>query len=211
MQNEKELNAILDALKMGDYEDLYDTIFYENVVRPFKEKYKQHFYYDYGATKGVLVFKELWFVIKIPFTGNCDEEFYGADVPNGRDYCQAEQEKYWEAEKEGLAECFAKTEQIAKIDGHPIYIQEFACMFNSSDDTSTHTKEDMEKVESYCGDDYDCFNSAWLSDVLNYFGETIFYKLMRFIDTFDIRDLHGGNLGYIGMRPVLVDYSSFND
>ena len=67
MQNEKELNAILDALKMGDYEDLYDTIFYENVVRPFKEKYKQQFYYDYGATKGVLVFKELGFVIKIPF------------------------------------------------------------------------------------------------------------------------------------------------
>lgn len=210
MQTDREeLNAILDALELGDYEDLYDTVFYNQIVRPFKEKYKKPFYYDYGASKGVLIFKELNYVIKIPFTGSSDDDFYGAECLNGWDYCQVEEEKYWEATKEGLAECFAKTQLISMIDGHPIYLQEYAEMFSST--SSTHTKEDIEKVESYCGDSYDCFNPAWLSDVLNYFGEAVFYKLMQFIDTFNIEDLHHGNIGYIGMRPVLVDYSSFNN
>ena len=36
-------------------------------------------------------------------------------------------------------------------------------------------------------------------------------NLLSFIDDYDISDLHDANIGYIGMRPVLVDYSSFND
>ena len=77
--DEKELNEILNALESGDYNDLYDSVFYEQIIRPFKQKYKKSFSYDYGATKGVIIFEELGFVIKIPFGASLDSEFYGAD------------------------------------------------------------------------------------------------------------------------------------
>ena len=35
-------------------------------------------------------------------------------------------------------------------------------------------------------------------------------KLLEFIRTVGINDLHDGNIGYIENRPVLVDYSSFD-
>ena len=92
-------------------------------------------------------------------------------------------------------------------------MQEYATMFERGDSASScHNEEDLEKVRSLCSsNNYDCFNTIWLSDVFNFFGEQLFYKLMNFIADCDIRDLHNGNIGYIGMRPVLVDYSSFND
>ena len=56
-----------------------------------------------------------------------------------------------------------------------------------------------------------CFNSCWLSDFLDYFGEDIFQKFMKFIDKQNIGDLHSDNIGYIGNRPVLIDYSGYWD
>lgn len=211
--DKKELDEILNALESGDYNDLYDSVFYEQIIRPFKQKYKKSFSYDYGATKGVIIFEELGFVIKIPFGASLDSEFYGADCDNGWDYCKAEVNKYEFAHQSDLEQCFAKTMPIADINGHPIYIQEFAIMFNKDDGSSSnHTKDDIEKIKGLCEyNDYDCFNSSWLSDAFNFFGEKVFYQLMNFISDVDINDLHSGNLGYIGMRPVLVDYSSFND
>ena len=211
--DKKELDEILNALELGDYNNLYDGVFYEQIIRPFKQKYKKTFSYDYGATKGVIIFEDLGFVIKIPFGASCDCEFYGADCDNGWDYCEAEVNKYEFANKNDLNQCFAETKIIAYIDGYPIYIQEFATMFDKDNGASSnHTKDDMEKIADLCEDNnYECFNTSWLSDVFNFFGEKVFYQLMNFISDVDINDLHNGNIGYIGMRPVLVDYSSYND
>lgn len=210
--DKKEVDEILDALEYGDFDNLNDNVFFKHIVSSFKEKYTKPFAYDYGATKGVLIFKELGFVIKIPFVCNDDWEFEGADCDNGWDYCEAETLKYQSASINGLAECFAETIFIGTVDGHPIYIQELATMYEKGESTTPRSSEDIEKVESLCSSQhYDCFNPNWLSDVLNFFGERIFYKLLNFISDADISDLHNGNIGYIGMRPVLVDYSSFND
>lgn len=212
MDCKEELDEILNALELADFYDLYDDAFYNQVVAPFKEKYKKSFCYDYGATKGVLIFKELGFVVKIPFPCSSDCEFCGADCESGWDYCEVETEKFKMAKENALTECFAETKFVAFINGHPIYMQEYANMYMHDGSSSNHTPVDEEKVENICEEnDYECFNKMWLSDVLNYFGESIFYKLMNFIHDTEIRDLHGGNLGYIGMRPVLVDYASFND
>lgn len=211
--DQKELDEILDALELCDFKDLYDSVFYEQVIAPFKQKYHKSFYYDYGATKGVIAFKELGFVIKIPFSCSSDDMFYGAECENGWDYCQVESEKFGFAKENNLKQCFAETMKIADINSYPIYIQEYATMFDKDcSSSSNHTKDDEEKVQNLCNsNNYDCFNTSWLSDVFNFFGEGVFYKLMNFIADTEICDLHNGNIGYIGMRPVLVDYSSFND
>ncbi len=220
----EELDEILEALSYGTFDEIDEAEFYPVVVQPFSEKYKKPFDYATGATKGVLIFEQLGFVIKIPFCRNTENCYYnsaygeyeccyftGADTDNGWDYCEAEADKYERAETEGLAQCFAKTEKIGDIDGYPIYMQELADIYKSIDYQSSHTEEDSRQVSSICNsNNFYMFNIEWLSDAFHYYGEKMFHKLLEFIRTVGINDLHDGNIGYIGNRPVLVDYSSFD-
>lgn len=220
----EDLDEILEALSYGTFDENDEADFYPIVVQPFSEKYKKPFDYATGATKGVLIFEQLGFVIKIPFCRNTEDCYYnsaygeyeccyftGADTDNGWDYCEAEADKYERAEAEGLAQCFAKTKKIGDIDGYPIYMQELADIYKSIDYQSSHTEEDSRQVSSICNsNNFYMFNLEWLSDAFHYYGEKMFHKLLEFIRTVGINDLHDGNIGYIGNRPVLVDYSSFD-
>lgn len=220
----EDLDEILEALSYGTFDENDEADFYSIVVQPFSEKYKKPFDYATGATKGVLIFEQLGFVIKIPFCRNSEDceynsaygeyeccYFTGADTDNGWDYCEAEANKYERAEEEGLAQCFAKTKKIGDIDGYPIYMQELADIYKSIDYQSSHTEEDSRQVSSICNsNNFYMFNIEWLSDAFHYYGEKVFHKLLEFIRTVGINDLHDGNIGYIGNRPVLVDYSSFD-
>ena len=220
----EDLDEILEALSYGTFDENDEADFYSIVVQPFSEKYKKPFDYATGATKGVLIFEQLGFVIKIPFCRNSEDCYYnsaygeyeccyftGADTDNGWDYCEAEANKYERAEEEGLAQCFAKTKKIGDIDGYPIYMQELADIYKSIDYQSSHTEEDSRQVSSICNsNNFYMFNLEWLSDAFHYYGEKVFHKLLEFIRTVGINDLHDGNIGYIGNRPVLVDYSSFD-
>ena len=220
----EDLDEILEALSYGTFDENDEADFYSIVVQPFSEKYKKPFDYATGATKGVLIFEQLGFVIKIPFCRNSEDCYYnsaygeykccyftGADADNGWDYCEAEANKYERAEEEGLAQCFAKTKKIGDIDGYPIYMQELADIYKSIDYQSSHTEEDSRQVSSICNsNNFYMFNLEWLSDAFHYYGEKVFHKLLEFIRTVGINDLHDGNIGYIGNRPVLVDYSSFD-
>ena len=123
----EDLDEILEALSYGTFDENDEADFYPVVVQPFSEKYKKPFDYATGATKGVLIFEQLGFVIKIPFCRNsedyddyyeCCNYFTGADADNGWDYCEAEADKYQRAEEEGISMCFAKTEKIGEIDGY---------------------------------------------------------------------------------------------
>ena len=214
------LDEILEALSYGTFDENDEADFYPVVVQPFSEKYKKPFDYATGATKGVLIFEQLGFVIKIPFCRNsedyddyyeCCNYFTGADTDNGWDYCEAEADKYQRAEEEGISMCFAKTEKIGEIDGYPIYMQELASIYKNVDYQSSHTEEDSRQVNSICdSNNFYIFNIEWLSDAFHFYGEKIFHKLLEFIRTVGINDLHDGNIGYIKNRPVLVDYSSFD-
>lgn len=220
----EDLDEILEALSYGTFDENDEADFYSIVVQPFSEKYKKPFDYATGATKGVLIFEQLGFVIKIPFCRNSEDceynstygeyeccYFTGADTDNGWDYCEAEANKYERAEEEGLAQCFAKTKKIGDIDGYPIYMQELADIYKSIDYQSSHTEEDSRQVSSICNsNNFYMFNIEWLSDAFHYYGEKMFHKLLEFIRIVGINDLHDGNIGYIGNRPVLVDYSSFD-
>lgn len=216
----ENLDEILEALSYGTFDENDEADFYPDVVQPFSEKYKKSFNYATGATKGVLIFEQLGFVIKIPFCRNsedyddyyeCCNYFTGADTDNGWDYCEAEADKYQRAEEEGISMCFAKTEKIGEIDGYPIYMQELASIYKNVDYQSSHTEEDSRQVNSICdSNNFYIFNIEWLSDAFHFYGEKIFHKLLEFIRTVGINDLHDGNIGYIKNRPVLVDYSSFD-
>lgn len=222
-----EIKEILEALKNCYFSELSEATYYDDIICQFKEKYHKPFGYDAGASKVVLTFENLGFVIKIPFEGyypdaEYDEEtdeyydsefeyFCNADADSEWDYCEAEANRYNEAKTYGVEDCFAKCEKIATINSHPIYLQEYATMYDWGK-SSNHTDKDKETVSKICSDNrFDCFNTEWLSDVFNYFGEKIFYTFMEFLKDYNINDLHNGNIGYINARPVLVDYAGWGD
>jgi hypothetical protein len=212
MEREKEVNEILDALRNCDFEELIECVFWEKIVGPFKEKYKKPFTYEAGATKGVLMFKDLGFVIKIPFVGDNDDYFYGSGYSDGWNYCQTEEKRFEFAKEYGLDQCFLELKYIGHIDNYPIYLQEYISEVGGGIHYASYSDKERNEMTDRCeGSGYNCFNPNWLLDAFKYYGEEIFYKLLRFIDDYDIDDLHGANLGYQNGQPLIIDYASFNN
>lgn len=198
------------------YDDIYEAAMESNI--PFEVAS--------GASKYVIIPNDGDEVIKIPFNGQMDESyndegkyedyiffpFECAGVENGWDYCQREVVIADAAEEEELEQCFAITRRIGLVNGYPIYAQEKAEVWSAAHDYDEYSEEKKSTTSEKCKQlGVGCFNSCWLSDFLDYFGEDIFQKFMKFIDKQNIGDLHSDNIGYIGNRPVLIDYSGYWD
>ena len=128
------------------------------------------------------------------------------------DYCELECGIYQEAEKVGLEAYFAKEEWIADINGYPIYRQVMVTPYN--DDIASHSRsdEDCRNARESCSRlGVYCFNDSWLADFLDAYGEEELKRLDEFLEKLNIVDLHGGNVGYLGKYPILLDYSNYND
>ena len=154
---------------------LCEETFYSMVVEPLECSDLGEFDYDSGATKGVLVFDELDYVIKIPFYceyyegysdwddeteewveveegGPSEEPFSGVEVEgfvhhNPWDYCETEQYRYQVAERYGVEEYFAKTWFLGKVNGWPIYAQVKANMFCSQSSYESRSKREYSEKE----------------------------------------------------------------
>ena len=211
---EKDLEKIIDILKNCELNSSsYGWDFYEDVVMPLK-KNSIYCSYDNGATRGVLIFKDYNFVIKFPFTEDLDgDPVYGAcglEEGDDWDYCYAETLLYEEANND-IKQCFAPVECIGySADDIPIYIQEKAKLLGSVG-ASHSSDEQMTKVKNLCKEEqHYCFNSDWLGSLLEAVGKDIFNNFMNYIKDKNINDLHSGNIGFIGDKPVLVDYAGYH-
>ena len=154
-------------------------------------------------------------------------KFTGAQSPMRKaeegewDYCQVECDIYALAAEEAVEDFFAKTECIGFIHGYPIYVQEIAKIYKDiypsyeTEETEyrkKYTEEDYKKIYSLCcNHNYDYFNMYWLCDAFKYYGEIKGEEFLQFIKNACVGDLHKANIGYIGDRPVIIDYSGFND
>ena len=168
MLTEKEILSVLEKYCELD-EDLCEGSFYDKVVRPLELSGKfNDWTYDSGVSKGVLIFGELDFVIKIPFYCEWIEEegfynsqdewvceydagpsgcpFCGVEVEgychkNPWDYCETEAYRYFEAQKQGMEGYFAKTWFIGEVNGGwPIYAQTRANMYYSADSYESRSR-----------------------------------------------------------------------
>lgn len=156
-------------------EDLCEGTFYEKVIRPLEAvQCFDDWFYDSGVSKGVLVFDELDYVIKIPFyceylegDGYYDEDdnwvqeiedgpsgypFNGVEVEgfsaeNDWDYCETESYRYLVAKRNGVEEFFAETWMIGKIRQWPVYAQVKACMFRSEASYSERSRKNYSDAE----------------------------------------------------------------
>lgn len=189
---------------------------------------------DNGVSKLVLIpldSKE-HFVIKIPYRNLWDEDAYDEQenewgayrefekAPfSGWDYCASEWIYYCIAKKKGLGEFFPKT-ILYKEHPYPIYCQE-KCLPFWKVTTHTKTKEKAkEKTREIAAaasesqkDWIKGFDSNWVSDAIDWYGEEAFLKFAQFLADYNITDLHHSNYGYLEetLRPVLIDFSGFYD
>lgn len=217
--NKDKINKILDALQYCNFDQLEnnDDIFFDQVFNIFKNHYEGNVDYAEGATKGVLIFKDLGFVIKIPYSMLDEYDICGAsDGVETWDYCSQEVNRYGMAEEEGLQDVFLETSLLDNVNGYPIYIQPYAQIFKNMEasDISEHSyasseeeKEETRSInEEYAFDD---ITNIWESEVLALYGKDYYIKLKSFISDVDINDLRTANIGYYNNKPVLVDYAGF--
>lgn len=211
----------------------------EDVFGEEVEDWENHMYYwRSGASKFVILIEDFDLVVKIPFAGRdqeiwnyekecyeCEEFSYfeGAkDEKDGWDYCAVEYNIYKAAEAEGLNACFAAVDVLETNLKYPVYMQEKAVSFSDyyydeesdhySEDESKYTDEQLKATCEKCKENkINNFNNLWLTDFIQYYGVDIFIKFSQFIRAKNINDLHDGNIGYIGNRPVLIDYSGWNN
>ena len=217
-----ELDLFLDELTSDNYGD--------KLIEPLMEAVDIELLPEFevftGASKVVLSFMDTDFVIKIPFNGTLDAvydddtddfcdynfvPFYGRD--GDWDYCNTEVERFQAALDEKVDECFIETVYIGSVNNYPIYVQELVDMYDSREFTyeTSNKADDLEKTSSLCkSNHFNCFHTNWLTDARKYYGEEFLIKLLKFVKDYDIRDLHGGNLGYSCGRPVIVDYASYD-
>ena len=205
--------------------------FIENKTH-FPETFK--FTWNMGASKLVILPCGEDFVIKIPFNGTyCDDEIdyetgevlseggwecftsyeYDSDMDFDGNYCGREADISDIAAAEDLEECFAITECVGRCGDYLIYKQARATTILADvldEKSDSLSIEERKSIRDKCDNmGVYGFNIYWLKDFLEFFGEEILKQLDRFINTYGINDLHTSNVGYIGNRPVLIDYSGY--
>ena len=198
----------------------------------FPESFK--FTWNMGASKLVILPFGEDFVIKIPFNGTyCDDEIdyetgevlseggwecftsyeYDSDMDFDGNYCGREADISDIATAEDLEECFAITECVGRCGDYLIYKQARATTILDDvldEKSDSLSFEERKSIRDKCNNmGVYGFNICWLKDFLEFFGEEILKQLDRFINTYGINDLHTSNVGYIGNRPVLIDYSGY--
>lgn len=171
-----------------------------------------------GASKLVFIPFDEEYVVKVPFNGDYKAyqqkyvSFKMANTYNYWDYCLKELEIYHKAKARGLGKFFAKIRLIENNE-HPIYIQEKAVLFSEA--------SDWEGLELYYGQkhstedikyDYPTpISETWLKIAVSHYGKTMVDRLIKFLSNECIGDFHRDNLGFINGKPVIIDYSDYND
>lgn len=156
------------------------------------------------------------------------EDYSGASMCCGNhrlerdwDYCEAEEQIYQDAALAGVSDFFAETACIGMIDNHPIYVQERASVYYDHYKsyqalyTSCQITKICLRIASKSGGSLtfeDCWtvNRIWLAEFAKVWGDQAAVKLLNFLKIEEVEDLHSENLGFIGGKPVIIDYSSFN-
>lgn len=159
-----------------------------------------------------------------------DYQYYDFENANGEghggwDYCETEVALYTISREKHVNGAFAKEYLLGyggSLHDHPIYIQQRCTTYYERHSSLAEEEKDNDKsnvdkrstLNDYCSSHNLKVmrnNIDWQYDALQFYGQKKFNRIMRFIDDYNISDLHCGNVGYLGTRPIIIDYSSFND
>ena len=133
------------------------------------------------------------------------------------DYCKLEFDVYVEALTAGLGKFFAKTIQVSPY----VYAQE-KCEIDLCNLICSNEKRDFKKSSLEDKELEDYIKSKGLSSLSISLGLTAMsfliaqydiddlYELEKFIDDYDINDLHSSNMGFFNGKLKFFDFSGYN-
>lgn len=172
--------------------------------------------YALGCSKIVLFFDEYPdVVVKIPFDGvrNVDYE-KDFEITNERNfihnYCADELDIWYEAVEANIEEVFAEEAYVGMYHNLDLYAAERCNMDYGYSELSNPSEDSKEKAKKITEGIYSEVNE-YLPTIIEQHGEEFAEKVFKFIEDFDINDLHDGNVGFKCGLFKFVDYSSYDD
>ena len=148
-----------------------------------------------GVSRGVFIFDDSDYVVKFSLT----EEY---------DSFINEQELYIEAEMYGVEKFFAPITYLCTIGGFRFYIQKKVKSGTRMDTDGENLSEASISLLNCCNDTSFCQNDLFDDFYENYEEEEL-YKLINFINDYDINDIHYKNVGFLNNLPVIIDYAGY--
>lgn len=171
-----------------------------------------------GATKECLVFPELGYVLKWSMeTRDAEREvavYQEAVKANLADFFPAtELAGYITSPRDGEAIAFT-AQQIITNSAHKIHWQEDGIKNRLSRIAKTVPDCRISQIERQFrkadqngyGRDLD---GLWAKVAVSIYGKRKVIALCEFVKKYHINDLHGSNIGYIGISPVILDFSGY--
>jgi len=231
----EKLSVIKDSLENCNFE-LYseNDVDIWNAIESSGAYTNENATYRTGASKFCIIPKETDYVIKIPFNSLLEEEYWDNDDDESSyekfldpldDYCDIEAYNYKIAKEQypGAEMFLAETKFLYSGFNICFYIQEKATVFNELDgewdkrkevSKSYKTKNENSKIDDVIYEScYDDLPPVWLRKLLEYgLSHNVMENVNQFINflaEYQINDLYGNNLGFIGDKPVLFDYSGW--
>ena len=168
-----------------------------------EEKSNIHFQYNDGASR-IAISHETWdFVIKID---HCEYGDVGA--------CYRESCIYEDAKTYGVEEALLPIVEWLDI-GLPngsLYVQqkaEFLWRY-MPDDFEREIEQIYRDSEGVPADiDFPKTSTKYICYLIKYYGEEFVRRMVKWAEKCRVNDLHGGNCGFVGETPKLLDYAGF--
>lgn len=237
LEKAKKLCEIMEPIMAEHHfytDEEENSIFDDLLVSPL-EKNSSTFDVKCGCTKIVIIFDELPYVIKVPFSGmviydyNEDDDieseynrFYeNAIADDSSDYCADELDRIKGAEEQGFGCVFPETEFLCKINGTSFYIQEKVYDYNNRvghnyyQSKSQYAKNIVKELQEE--GTYNIGYSSWMESFVEIYGVDFLKNLVNwekevYADSSMFNDMHGGNYGYKeDGRPCILDASGFRE
>lgn len=161
--------------------------------------------YSCGCTQGCFVSPNYNAVIKF-------------EIDDSERACYYSLLKYQIAEEMGVAEILLPLESVgASNDGINLYIQpKFSsahCDLSWSMSRKYNRQNDNVKERLAYKVIRNCYDSrlcrAWVESALRVYGKKFMRRFEEFTCRCEVNDLHQANVGYIGNRPVIIDYAGY--
>lgn len=171
-------------------------------VEEILNKYNGTIRFRAGATKAVIIFDELGYVIKFPFANSrCN-------------YCNQEFLNYRTAADVGLEEYLAYCDILYSFTNGCASVTAYVM-----EEVDCNTYEVYSTIESKYPDIIDDYEGAVEPDsidedpILEFlcaeWGKDIYDRFQSLINMCNINDIHGGNIGWNGNNWVIIDYSGY--
>ena len=202
---EKLIIKILDEMETADGCDI------TTVINLFK-KNGFNIYYGEGATKGCFVFKDLDFVIKFNLENNGSHRI---------DDCVGQELFIYEMAKErGLNKILIPTSKFYTNQNGIVFIKQRKISYVAEEQKGK--LRDKYKIKDKNANDRFIYkvrgsfyqratalDNDWLKRAIHIYGKKFIKEFAQFTIEYKINDLHCANIGYIGNKPVILDFSGF--